>query len=107
MDTAFEDRFIKVRLNYLTTAEEAALIRARFPKVSCDAATQLAKVAEVLRLAEQKETLSVSLSTRQVLDAAAYIPLGYRLDEVIERVILTNYVITGEETVARSLIQTL
>ena len=93
LDTAFEDRFIKVR--------------ARFPKVSRDAATQLAKVAEVLRLAEQKETLSVSLSTRQVLDAAAYIPLGYRLDEVIERVILTNYVITGEETVARSLIQTL
>ena len=107
LDTAFEDRFIKVRLNYLTTEEEAALIRARFPKVSRDAATQLAKVAEVLRLAEQKETLSVSLSTRQVLDAAAYIPLGYRLDEVIERVILTNYVITGEETVARSLIQTL
>ena len=107
LDTAFEDRFIKVRLNYLTTTEEAALIRVRFPKVSRDAATQLAKVAEVLRLAEQKETLSVSLSTRQVLDAAAYIPLGYRLDEVIERVILTNYVITGEETVARSLIQTL
>ena len=107
LDTAFEDRFIKVRLNYLTTAEEAALIRARFPKVPRDVATQLAKVAEVLRLAEQKETLSVSLSTRQVLDAAAYIPLGYRLDEVIERVILTNYVITGEETVARSLIQTL
>ena len=107
LDTAFEDRFIKVRLNYLTTEEEAALIQARFPKVSRDAATQLAKVAEVLRLAEQKETLSVSLSTRQVLDAAAYIPLGYRLDEVIERVILTNYVITGEETVARSLIQTL
>lgn len=107
LDTAFEDRFIKVRLNYLTAEEEAALIRARFPKVSRDAATQLAKVAEVLRLAEQKETLSVSLSTRQVLDAAAYIPLGYRLDEVIERVILTNYVITGEEMVARSLIQTL
>ena len=42
-----------------------------------------------------------------MLDAAAYIPLGYRLDEVIERVILTNYVITGEEMVARSLIQTL
>ena len=102
LDTAF-----KVRLNYLTAEEEAALIRARFPKVSRDAATQLAKVAEVLRLAEQKETLSVSLSTRQVLDAAAYIPLGYRLDEVIERVILTNYVITGEEMVARSLIQTL
>ena len=38
LDTAFEDRFIKVRLNYLTTAEEAALIQARFPKVSRDAA---------------------------------------------------------------------
>lgn len=107
LDTAFEDRFIKTRLTYMKPAEEASLIRARFPKVSKDAAVQLAKVADVLRLAEQKETLSVSLSTRQVLDAAAYLPLGYLLSEVIERVILTNYVITGEETIARSLIQTL
>ena len=52
-------------------------------------------------------SLSVSLSTRQVLDAAAYLPLGYSLQEILEEIILTNYLISGEETIARSLLQTL
>ena len=107
LDTAFEDRFIKVRLDYLSPAEEADLILDRYPQVSKEAAGALTKVAEILRLAERRETLSVSLSTRQVLDAAAYLPLGYRLNEIIEKVILTNYLITGEETLARSLVQAL
>lgn len=107
LDTAFEDRFIKVQLDYLNPQEEAALIRSRYPAVSQQMAAQLTEVARVLRYAEQKEALSVALSTRQVLDAAAYIPLGYTLKEVIEEVILTNYVIAGEQLVARSLIQIL
>ena len=68
-------------------------------------AQQLADVARLLRQAEQKEALTVSLSTRQVLDAAAYLQLGYTLREVVEEVILTNYVIAGEQLVARSLVQ--
>ena len=79
----------------------------RYPTVPAKTAALLAETARVLRYAEQKEALSVSLSTRQVLDAAAYIPLGYSLKEAIEEVILTNYVIAGEQLVARSLIQIL
>ncbi len=107
LDSAFEDRFIKVQLDYLTPEEEADLIVLRYPTVPAKTAALLAETARVLRYAEQKEALSVSLSTRQVLDAAAYIPLGYSLKEAIEEVILTNYVIAGEQLVARSLIQIL
>lgn len=105
LDSAFEDRFIKVQLNYLSPEEETALIQQRYPLVKMAAATQLAEVARLLRQAEQKEALTVSLSTRQVLDAAAYLQLGYTLREVVEEVILTNYVIAGEQLVARSLVQ--
>lgn len=105
LDSAFEDRFIKVQLSYLTAEEEAALIRERYPSVQAAAARQLAGIARLLRQAEEKEALTVSLSTRQVLDAAAYLQLGYTLREVVEEVILTNYVIAGEQLVARSLVQ--
>lgn len=105
LDSAFEDRFIKVQLSYLTPEEEAALIQQRFPLVKAAAAGQLADIARLLRQAEQKEALTVSLSTRQVLDAAAYLQLGYTMREVVEEVILTNYVIAGEQLVARSLVQ--
>lgn len=107
LDTAFEDRFVKIQLDYLSPAEEARLILHHIPEVAEKDARQLAQVAQILRLGEKKETLSVSLSTRQVLDAASYLPLGYSLQEVIENVILTNYLVSGEEILARSLLQTL
>lgn len=107
LDSAFEDRFIKVRLDYLTPEEEAALIVSRYPSIPLKAAQRLAEVAKVLRQAEEKEALSVALSTRQVLDAAAYLQFGYSLREVVEEVILTNYIIAGEQLTARSLIRLL
>lgn len=105
LDSAFEDRFIKVQLDYLSPEEETALICGRYPGVKRASAAQLAEIARLLRQAEQKEALTVALSTRQVLDAAAYLQLGYTLREVVEEVILTNYVIAGEQLVARSLVQ--
>lgn len=107
LDTAFEDRFVKVQLHYLTPEEEARLIVNRCPGIDSRTAGKLAEIARILRVAEQKEALSVSLSTRQVLDAAAYLQLGYTLQEITEEVILTNYIIAGEHLVARSLIQIL
>ncbi len=92
-------------MDYLTPEEEAALMMQRYPLVKASAAAQLAEIARLLRQAEQKEALTVSLSTRQVLDAAAYLQLGYSVREVVEEVILTNYVIAGEQLVARSLVQ--
>lgn len=107
LDTAFEDRFVKTRLDYLSPAEESRLILHTYSGVTPKEAGQLAEVARILRLGEKKETLSVALSTRQVLDAAAYLTLGYNVQEVIENVILTNYLVSGEEVLARSLLQTL
>ena len=105
LDTAFEDRFIKTRLAYLYPREESALICSRIEGVARKDAVRLAEIARILRLGEAKETLSVSLSTRQVLDAAAYLPLGYSLQDVVEEVILTNYMLSGEEVLARALLQ--
>ncbi|MEG1949717.1 MAG: AAA family ATPase [Odoribacter sp.] len=107
LDSAFEDRFIKIQLDYLSPEEETDLIVARYPTVDAMVARKLTEIARLLRQAEQKEALTVALSTRQVLDAAAYLPLGYSLREVVEEVILTNYVIAGEQLVARSLVQIL
>lgn len=107
LDTAFEDRFVKTRLEYLSPEEETMLIRQRIEGVSRKDASGLAEIARILRLGEEKETLSVALSTRQVLDAAAYFPLGYSLRDIVEEVILTNYILSGEEVLARSLLQTL
>ena len=92
LDTAFEDRFIKVRLDYLSPAEEADLILDRYPQVSKEAAGALTKVAEILQLGTEGDSLRFPVSTRQVLDAAAYLPLGYRLNEIIEKVILTEFI---------------
>ena len=95
-----------VRYNKGTNVQfVAALMMQRYPLVKASAAAQLAEIARLLRQAEQKEALTVSLSTRQVLDAAAYLQLGYSVREVVEEVILTNYVIAGEQLVARSLVQ--
>lgn len=107
LDTAFEDRFVKTQISYLSPDEETRLIVKRIPEVTVKDASRLAQVAQILRLGEQKETLSVSLSTRQVLDAASYLPLGYTIEEVVEEVILTNYLVSGEDVIARSLLQTL
>ena len=99
--------FAYVSTQRLDSAFEAALIRQRYSSVKPAEAAKLAEVAALLRQAEQKEVLTVALSTRQVLDAAAYLPLGYSLREVVEKVILTNYLIAGEHLVARSLVQML
>ena len=91
-----------VRYNKGTNVQFVAAGNTGFAYVSTQ---QLAEIARLLRQAEQKEALTVSLSTRQVLDAAAYLQLGYSVREVVEEVILTNYVIAGEQLVARSLVQ--
>ena len=80
--------------------DDAAL---SFGKSFCSGST--GRDSPFIATGRTKEALTVSLSTRQVLDAAAYLQLGYSVREVVEEVILTNYVIAGEQLVARSLVQ--
>lgn len=96
LDSAFEDRFIKIQMNYLSSNEEAKLIKERCPMISFDDAQALAKVSASLRECERKGSLSVSLSTRQILDAAAFVEAGISLVDVVKTVILNNYVIADE-----------
>lgn len=96
LDSAFEDRFIKIQMDYLSPREEAMLIQERCPQISSDDAQALAKVSYSLRECERKGSLSVSLSTRQILDAAAFVEAGIPLVDVVKTVILNNYVIADE-----------
>lgn len=107
IDSAFEDRFVKIPVDYLSASQEAQLVQSRYPEVPSLEAERLCSVASALREAERKHTLSVSLSTRQVLMAASYIPLGYSVTDVVKLVLLQNYVIADEEEAARAVIQAL
>jgi nitric oxide reductase NorQ protein len=107
LDSAFEDRFIKMQISYLTEEQETRLIMHRNPTIDVASARQLARVAAALRRAESKKTLTVSLSTRQVLDAAAYVCKGWDMAKVVERVILTNYIIADELSEAQAVLQAL
>ena len=107
LDAAFEDRFIKISVDYMRSDQEVSLILQRVEGINKMDAEALVREANALRAAEQNGTLSVSLSTRQVLDAAAYCTLGYTSADVINKVILSNYIIADELDTARTILQAL
>ena len=107
LDAAFEDRFIKVKLNYLPVNQETDLVKSRVPSINPNDALTLCKAADLLRQAELKGTLSVGISTRQVLDVADLVAKGLPLKEMINSVIINNYAQVEEESVARSVLQAL
>lgn len=107
LDAAFEDRFVKIKLNYLTTEQEADLVRTRVTGIAYEDVNTLCKAASLLRQAENKGTLSVGISTRQVLDVAELVSKGLRLKDMIDSVIINNYAQVDEEQVARSVLQAL
>lgn len=107
LDSAFEDRFIKMQVDYMTKEQETSLIMKRTEGITLSDASTLANVSYSLRQAERKGTLHTSLSTRQVLDAAAYCTLGFPVADVVNKVILTNYIISDELDTARGILQAL
>lgn len=107
LDSAFEDRFVKIQLNYLDQTKETELLLSRIKGLARSEAVALVKVANLVREANKKGTLTQSLSTRQLLDAAAYIPLGFKLKDIVNSVILNNFASTGEIQEAKILFQSL
>jgi nitric oxide reductase NorQ protein len=107
LDSAFEDRFVKCMVDYMPESSEIKLITSRVTGVGYSDAQVIVRAANLLRAAERKGTLSVSLSTRQVLDAAAYIPMGFTAKDVLTKVILTNYIISEEYEAAQGILQSM
>lgn len=107
LDSAFEDRFVKCTVDYMPESSEIKLITSRVAGVGYSDAQIIVRAANLLRAAERKGTLSASLSTRQVLDAAAYIPMGFTVKDVLTKVILTNYIISEEFEAAQGILQSM
>lgn len=106
LDSAFADRFTKVTLSFLNSDDEVKLILSQYD-VPKGVADNLARVGNQLRAAYHSGTLTVPISHRQILDAAAYITLGMDFEYVVNNVILTNFIMTDEVEAARTILQSL
>lgn len=92
MDGAFWDRFQKFMVDYLSPKEELALILERVPNADPKIMTELISRANKCRRQEKEGDLTTGISTRQLLNMAKYISVGFTLEEVFNNVFLTNFV---------------
>lgn len=88
MNTAFLDRFpIKAKASYMSAADELALLTTEFPDLAEDVARKLVKLANEVRQAFMRNSLTITMSTRKLLDLAEWVkPLG--LDKALQVTIL-------------------
>lgn len=85
LNTAFLDRFpIKLNADYMPSTEEVALLQKR----GLAEAQSLVNVAVKVREAFKNQTLSITLTTRKLLDFADLRKVGYTSREAMEVVLL-------------------
>lgn len=92
MDGAFWDRFQKFIVDYLSPKEELALILERVPGADAKIMQELIARANKCRVQEKSGDLTTGISTRQLLNMAKYISVGFTIDEVFNNVFLTNFI---------------
>ncbi len=92
IDGAFWDRFIKLPVDYLSQAKEEKLVMSRAPKANPKAVKTLIDRAKKTREAEKSGKLSSAISTRQLIDMAHYLELGFTVEEVFENIFLNNFI---------------
>lgn len=92
IDGAFWDRFIKLPVDYLSVAKEEKLVMSRAPKANPKAVKTLIERAKKTREAEKSGKLSSAISTRQLIDMAHYLELGFTVEEVFENIFLNNFI---------------
>ena len=92
LDGAFWDRFIKLPIDYLPKAEEEKLVASRAPKANRTHIKVLIDRANKCREAEKSGSITSGISTRQLIDMANYLEIGFSLDDVFENVFLNNFI---------------
>lgn len=92
MDGAFWDRFQKFLVDYLDPKDELALLMYRVPNANAKIMKELIERANKCRTQEKSGDLTTGISTRQLLNMAQFISVGFTLDEVFTNVFLTNFV---------------
>lgn len=90
LDGALIDRFIKFLIDYLPAEQEIELIKQRVPEANIKDIKKLVDYATLFR--KQSEKLRVSVSTRQLIDMADYLPLGYSVQTIFDNIFLNLFV---------------
>lgn len=90
-DGAFMDRFIKIQLKYLPEAKEVAFLNKKFPYAEKADLEKLVRAANIVRKAEENQSISTSISTRQLEDIAAFLQAGFKYEHTQE-IFLNNFV---------------
>lgn len=94
LDGALMDRFIKFLVDYLELDEEVKLIQQRVPKANATDIKKLVKQAGTFRETVNAEKFRVAVSTRQLIDMAEYLPLGFSIHAIFDN-IFKNLFING------------
>jgi len=79
-------------VDYLSQAKEEKLVMSRAPKANPKAVKTLIDRAKKTREAEKSGKLSSAISTRQLIDMAHYLELGFTVEEVFENIFLNNFI---------------
>lgn len=107
LDGAIWDRFIKLTIDYLPPDKELKLIQSKAPKCSESAIINLIEKANKCREGEKNGSLTTGVSTRQLIDMAHYIEMGFDEEEVYETIFLNNFINgnTDESEIVKSIFQ--
>lgn len=89
-DGAFIDRFIKIMLNYLKEDEEVEMIMQRVSGVKKSDILSLVKKANLCR--ENRQTLKMDVSPRQLIMMAKFLKTGISLSDVITNLFINLFV---------------
>ena len=90
LDRAFKDRVFMIEMDYLSAAEEKALLIER-TKIDSENATLIAEFAETCRAMWKNNELGTPVSTRMTLEAGYLIEDGFSFDKSIEAAILPYF----------------
>lgn len=111
MDRALLDRFTIAEIPYLTSKQEASLIKQLFPDLEHSSATALAEIAAQTRaeVVSSNPKVQTAISTRSVVEMAGLLVDGFTLAECAEVSIYPLYSVDGgvqsERTFVKQLVQ--
>ena len=104
LNTAFLDRFgIKLTLDYLDSEIEIAMLMRRFPFEKRSEVVTLCKVAKEIREAFKQGSLSITLSTRKLIDYLELRPTMGHLESL--RAVLINWLDEDDKELVLGLIE--
>lgn len=107
LNTAFLDRFgVKLKADYLPSSSEEEMLKKRFPGADSSEIKRLVRLAGDVRTAFVKGELSVSLSTRKLIDLLTLERSGLTLSESIY-VTLLNWLDEDDQNLITSILSRL